>query len=131
MSVPDGLIPTRLTQLPEYGGTDDSGYTFYVLGGVTYKVQFGNLVSASQVPTTRTITAGTGLTGGGDLSANRTIAVAAGGIGTTQLAVSGVTAGSYGSATASPVITVDATGRVTSASSVAITPTGYVPDTRT
>lgn len=37
-----------------------------------------NLVSdlAGKVPTTRTITAGTGLTGGGDLSANRTISLA-------------------------------------------------------
>lgn len=73
MTVASNLIPTRLTELAEYGGSDDSGYTFYVLGGVTYKVRFGNLVSVSQVPTTRTITAGTGLSGGGDLSANRTL----------------------------------------------------------
>lgn len=33
---------------------------------------------AAKVPTSRTITAGTGLTGGGDLSANRTLAVAYG-----------------------------------------------------
>jgi hypothetical protein len=38
-----------------------------------------------------TLTAGTGLTGGGNLSANRTIAIAAGGVGTTQIADSNVT----------------------------------------
>ena len=35
------------------------------------------------VPSTRTITAGTGLTGGGDLSADRTLAVSFGSTGTT------------------------------------------------
>ena len=44
------------------------------------------------VPVTRTLNPGTGLTGGGDLSADRTLGVAAGGIGTTQLADGAVTA---------------------------------------
>jgi hypothetical protein len=56
------------------------------------------------VPTTRTITAGTGLTGGGDLSANRTIA----------LANTAVTAGTYGSDSRSITQVVDAQGRLTS-----------------
>ncbi|WP_407714180.1 tail fiber protein [Comamonas testosteroni] len=60
----------------------------------------------------RTITAGTGLTGGGDLSANRTIA----------LANTTVAAGSYGSATAAPTFTVDAQGRLTAAGSATVTP---------
>jgi hypothetical protein len=58
--------------------------------------------ASSGVPTSRTITAGTGLTGGGDLSTNRTLA----------LATSGVTAGSYTNAS----VTFDAYGRATAAS---------------
>jgi hypothetical protein len=42
-------------------------------------------------PNARQVATGTGLTGGGDLSADRTLSIAAGGVGTTQLADSGVT----------------------------------------
>jgi len=56
------------------------------------------------------ITAGTGLTGGGNLSAGRTLA----------LATSGATAGVYGSATVVPVVTVDVYGRITVVSNTTI-----------
>lgn len=55
------------------------------------------------VPTTTTITAGTGLTGGGDLSANRTLAISN----------TGVTANSYGSASKTLTATVNAQGQLT------------------
>ena len=55
------------------------------------------------VPTTRTLTAGTGLTGGGDLSANRTFA----------LANTAVTTGTYGTAARTITQTVDQQGRLT------------------
>ena len=95
-----------------------------------------NLQSADNTLSSRTITAGNGLTGGGDLTANRTLAVGAGaGISVTAdavaLATSGVTAGNYGpSANASPehgkgfsvpYVTVDTYGRVTAASTKTIT----------
>lgn len=63
----------------------------------------------------RTVTAGTGLTGGGALTADRTISVAPGGIGTTQLADGGVTAAKLGSGAAASghVATANGSGGVT------------------
>ena len=57
---------------------------------------------AAKADKTTTISAGTGLTGGGDLSASRTISMPNVG-----------TANTYGSAAAVPVITTDAQGRLT------------------
>ena len=37
--VPSNLVPTRITQLPEYQGSETTGYMPYVYGGITYKVQ--------------------------------------------------------------------------------------------
>jgi hypothetical protein len=62
-----------------------------------------------------TITAGTGLSGGGSVSL--------GGSTTLSLSNSGVTQGTYGSSTSVSQITVDSIGRVTAASSVPITAT--------
>ena len=59
-----------------------------------------------------TISAGTGLSGGGDLSANRTI----------SLANTAVSAGTFGGNNSIPTFTVDAQGRLTAAS--AVTPSG-------
>ena len=56
------------------------------------------------VSTARQVIAGTGLSGGGDLTADRTL----------SLAASGVAAGNYGGASAVPVLTVDTYGRLTS-----------------
>jgi hypothetical protein len=130
VSVPTNLIPTKVTGLPEYFGSSTLGYIPYVLEGRQYKVQFANLAAVGAVPSTRVVAAGTGLTGGGDLSQDRVIAIANGGVGSAQLADSGVVAGSYGSGSGVPVLTIDAKGRVTSASTAAISISGYVPDTR-
>jgi hypothetical protein len=102
----------------------------YVYDGVSYKIRAGDLLSVAGVPTSRQVIAGTALTGGGALSSNVTISVANGGIGTSQLASSGVTPGVYGNSTNVPVFTVDATGRVMSATTAPITISGYVPTSR-
>ena len=59
-TVPSNLVPTRITSLPEYAGSSTAGYLPYVLGGVTYKVQFSNIAAVGAVPSTRTITGGGG-----------------------------------------------------------------------
>ena len=131
MSVPTNLIPTPITGLPEYTGSSTLGYLPYILNGQTFKVQFANIAAVGAVPSTRVIASGTGLAGGGDLSADRVISIAAGGVGVNQLSLTGVTAGTYGSGSAVPVLTVDATGRVTSATTAALSVTGFVPTSRT
>lgn len=61
-------------------------------------------------PTSLTISAGTGLSGGGDLTTNRTLSIAN----------TAVSAGSYGTASAVPSFTVNGQGQLTAASDVTI-----------
>jgi len=130
MSIPSNLVPTSILQLPEDPSPSDTGWMMYVNNGVTYKVQVNSVLDVSGVPTTRQVIAGTGLTGGGALASNITISVAVGGIGSTQLDNTGVTPGVYGSASELPILTVDANGRVTAATTTSFSVSGYVPVTR-
>jgi hypothetical protein len=103
----------------------------YVNNGVTYKVQVNAVLNVSGVPTSRAIIAGQGLSGGGTLASNVTLYVTPGGIGSTELDNTGVTAAVYGDASNYPVITVDANGRITSATELAFPSiSGYVPTSR-
>jgi hypothetical protein len=116
--------------LPEAPVADPAGYFPIVISGTTYKVQFSQIQGNVEVPASRQVIAGTGLTGGGSLSADITIAVANSGIGEQQLDVTGVSSGTYGSGAAVPVITVTDKGRVTNVSTTPLVITGYVPDGR-
>jgi hypothetical protein len=101
-----------------------------VYQGNNYQIRVGDLLSVAGVPTSTQVIAGTGMTGGGALTGNVTLSIAPGGVGSAQLASSGVTPGVYGDSTNIPVFTVDDTGRVMAASSVAVAVSGYVPESR-
>ena len=128
--VPSNLIPTKLSQLPLAPVASENGVLFYVYEGNSYQIRAGDLLQVAGVPTSRQVIAGTGLTGGGQLSSNVTLSVAYKGIGPTQLADTGVTAGTYGDAGNIPQFTVDAQGRVTAVQNVPFSVAGYVPVTR-
>jgi hypothetical protein len=100
-----------------------------VYQGNNYQIRVGDLLSVAGVPTSTQVIAGTGMTGGGQLTGNVTLSIANGGVGSSQLASSGVTPGTYGTATDIPVFTVDSTGRVMAATSIPATISGYVPTT--
>ena len=127
MSVPSNLIPTRITQLPLAPVADENSLMMIVYQGNNYQIRVGDLLSVAGVPVTTQVIAGTGMTGGGQLTGNVTLSIANAGVGSTQLNTTGVTPGVYGNGTNIPVFTVDTNGRVTAATTIPATISGYVP----
>jgi len=72
-------------------------------GGTGASIAAAGLANLGGVPTTRTISAGSGLSGGGDLSANRALSISN----------TGATAGTYGNEARTITQTVNAQGQIT------------------
>jgi hypothetical protein len=102
---------TANTSIPN---TDVSGLGTMSTQNATNVTITGGSISGTSitgyVPDSRTITAGTGLIGGGNLTADRTLAIDS----------TGVSANTYGSATQVPVVAVNAQGQITSATNTSI-----------
>jgi hypothetical protein len=125
--VPSNLIPTRITQLPVAPVADENSLMMIVYQGNNYQIRVGDLLSVAGVPTSTQVLAGTGMTGGGQLTGNVTLSVAPKGVNGTLLSDTGVASGVYGTSTDIPVFTVDSTGRVTAATTIPAAISGYVP----
>lgn len=92
--VPSNLIPSRLTSMPIYGGTDTDGSIYYVLSGVSYQAQLSTLLAELAGGTVTSVNASGGTTGlsfsggpvttTGTLTLAGTLAVANGGTGITS-----------------------------------------------
>ena len=102
-------------QVRVWGSLIDSAGTAYITNSGTWSIGItGNAGTATKLSTSRTISISGDVTGAAtfDGSANAPI--------TATLSNSGVTAGTYGSGTTIPSITVDAKGRITAASASSI-----------
>jgi len=77
-TVPSNLIPTRITQLPDAPVASEDALLIVVYNGKTFKIRAGDLLNVAGVPLTREVIAGDGLTGGGPLSSNVTLAASYG-----------------------------------------------------
>ena len=110
----NGITDWQVGDWAVYNGTAwqkiDNTDAVTSVNGYTGTVVLTQSDISGTVPTSRTITAGTGLTGGGDLSANRTLAIA----------TTGVSAATYGSASVVPVIAINTQGQITSATNTTI-----------
>lgn len=81
-AVENGVILYNINGLTAFASAANANNDYlpiYVAGTGVRKINPTNLIASTGfVPNTRTITSGNGLSGGGDLSANRTLAVGAG-----------------------------------------------------
>lgn len=95
-----------------YGEIADGTTSQVLRGGGGTGPTFGTVPNAALANSSLTVTAGTGLSGGGSVSLGGSVALSLPNVGT---------ASTYGSATQVPVMTTDAQGRVTSVVNTAIT----------
>lgn len=107
------MANVTILQLPSVASITGSETVPLVQGGTTSGAtvnQIQTYIAANFIASSRQVIAGTGLSGGGALSSDVTLNIAA----------TGVSAATYGTASSVPQIAVNAQGQITSASNVAI-----------
>ena len=113
-------LPSATTYHGMFAHVHGTGYAYYAHAGAWVKLAKHSELVAAANDATITLTAGTGLSGGGDFTTdqatNETITV--------DLADTAVTPGTYGDANNTPQITIDQQGRITSATTVATAGSG-------
>jgi hypothetical protein len=105
-----GLIDSSSSVQATYNDAGGALYFDVLPGGVDHNSLLNFVANKHIDHSAVSITAGTGLSGGGDITATRTL----------NLTNTSVTAGSYGSASQVPTVTVDAQGRLTAAANTSI-----------
>ena len=103
-------LPSATTYHGMFAHVHGTGYAYYAHAGAWVKLAKLDDINDS----TLTVTAGTGLSGGGTFTTNQSADSAV----TVNLADTAVTPGTYGDANNTPQITVDQQGRITSATTV-------------
>lgn len=103
-------LPSATTYHGMFAHVHGTGYAYYAHAGAWVKLAKLDDINDS----TLTVTAGTGLSGGGTFTTNQSADSAV----TVNLADTAVTPGTYGDANNTPQITIDQQGRITSATTV-------------
>ena len=103
-------LPSATTYHGMFAHVHGTGYAYYAHAGAWVKLAKLDDINNS----TLTVTAGTGLSGGGTFTTNQSADSAV----TVNLADTAVTPGTYGDANNTPQITIDQQGRITTATTV-------------
>ena len=103
-------LPSATTYHGMFAHVHGTGYAYYAHAGAWVKLAKLDDINDS----TLTVTAGTGLSGGGTFTTNQSADSAV----TVNLANTAVTPGTYGDANNTPQITIDQQGRITTATTV-------------
>src|SRR6056300_703538 len=108
-------LPSATTYHGMFAHVHGTGYAYYAHAGAWVKLAKHSEVVGAANDSTITITAGTGLSGGGTFTTDQATDSSV----TVNLADTAVTPGTYGDADNTPQITIDQQGRITSATTVA------------